>query len=309
MIVSPEEYDPKSEKSERKERRMKSPILVIVIAAGLAAGSVMRQQGCIPPAVPTPIADAAVFDVEATPDASPGLPCLFTSPKAARSIQKPRIVGGSVVPEGAFLFEVGIATSSRFQYCGGSLIGAHFVLTAAHCQVASGDLVLVGSRDLNSAKTIRIKESRIHTRYDPQTFDYDVAIAVLEEDATSLPLIPLAETAPSVATVIGWGATAEGASTTNLLRQVEVPIWTPNDCRKIYPSLTSRQVCAGLRQGGGDSCQGDSGGAMVVKSAAGQWSQLCVVSYGIGCARPGIPGVYTDLRVSEIRSWVEACSK
>jgi secreted trypsin-like serine protease len=111
---------------------------------------------------------------------------------------------------------------------------------------------------------------------------------------------------PATATVIGWGATIEGGSTTTLLRQVDVPIWRSDDCRRVYPTLTSRQICAGKIEGGADSCQGDSGGALLVQVDTAL-RQLGIVSFGIGCARPGVPGVYTDLRATEIKAWVDAC--
>ncbi|WP_030020969.1 trypsin-like serine protease, partial [Streptomyces monomycini] len=43
------------------------------------------------------------------------------------------------------------------------------------------------------------------------------------------------------------------------------------------------------------TCQGDSGGPMFRKDDAGQWLQVGIVSWGEGCARPGKPGVYTEV--------------
>lgn len=49
--------------------------------------------------------------------------------------------------------------------------------------------------------------------------------------------------------------------------------------------------------------QGDSGGPMVIKYN-GTWIQAGIVSFGIGCALPKIPGVYA--RVSEYEEWIKS---
>lgn len=41
-------------------------------------------------------------------------------------------------------------------------------------------------------------------------------------------------------------------------------------------------------------CQGDSGGPLVV-NRGGVWTQIGIVSFGSGCARPGWPGIYTNV--------------
>lgn len=48
--------------------------------------------------------------------------------------------------------------------------------------------------------------------------------------------------------------------------------------------------------------QGDSGGPLVTKS--GTVMQVGIVSYGNGCARPGVPGVYTN--VGAVRSFISS---
>jgi len=48
-------------------------------------------------------------------------------------------------------------------------------------------------------------------------------------------------------------------------------------------------ICAGVPGGGKGACQGDSGGPLVV---AGQL--VGIVSWGVGCAEPDYPGVYSN---------------
>ncbi|TNN24233.1 Trypsin-1 [Liparis tanakae] len=87
------------------------------------------------------------------------------------------------------------------------------------------------------------------------------------------------------------------------LQQVQVPVVSNSQCRNTYPSLTNNMVCAGLDEGQKDSCQGDSGGPLVSKNSS-LWVQAGVVSFGIGCARPDTPGVYT--RVSRYQTWISS---
>ena len=69
------------------------------------------------------------------------------------------------------------------------------------------------------------------------------------------------------------------------------------ECRKMYATInvTENMMCAGHREGGKDACGGDSGGPLVCRDAETRWWQYGVVSFGDGCARPGYPGIYTDV--------------
>lgn len=89
--------------------------------------------------------------------------------------------------------------------------------------------------------------------------------------------------------------------------QVGVPTISNRDCAQMYKASRididpNAMICAGYKQGGKDSCQGDSGGPFILKGTNGYTLQG-VVSFGVGCARPGLPGVYA--RVSDYVSWIE----
>lgn len=277
---------------------------------GAVVGSVVIGTCCtgvVPPPEPPPVPTVTVdAPADAPPDADEQR-CTFIEPSARGVARRQgRIVGGTPAESGAFPFAVGIATPSRSQYCAGSAVADRFVVTASHCQVEPGDVILAGSNDLTKARAVRVSESRLHPRFNPITFDYDVAIAVLDEPA-GIATIPLARGVTSLdAVAVGWGKTSESGSTTNFLREVALPLWESDDCSASYPSLTSRQVCAGAV--GLDACQGDSGGPLVTW-AVDHWKLLGVTSYGRGCARPDFPGVFTDVRADEIHEWIVDCAR
>ncbi|XP_031417422.1 testisin-like [Clupea harengus] len=105
--------------------------------------------------------------------------------------------------------------------------------------------------------------------------------------------------------VTGWGSIGEGVALPfpETLQEVEVPVVGNRQCNCLNGAgtITENMICAGLLAGGKDSCQGDSGGPMVNKQQT-VWVQSGVVSFGFGCARPELPGVYS--RVSRYQSWI-----
>ena len=52
--------------------------------------------------------------------------------------------------------------------------------------------------------------------------------------------------------------------------------------------------------------QGDSGGPMQIGEGQ-HWTQIGIVSWGIGCGKSFYPGVYT--RVTEVRDWIDRIVK
>ena len=105
----------------------------------------------------------------------------------------------------------------------------------------------------------------------------------------------------------GWGTTSAGGSVSEELQYVRVPHVSFADCAAFYGSMLNGYednmiICTG--ESGKDSCQGDSGGPMVTYKNQNncepvQWG---VVSWGIGCAQAGKPGVYTN--TAYYRGWL-----
>lgn len=110
----------------------------------------------------------------------------------------------------------------------------------------------------------------------------------------------------------GWGKNAFGdhGSFQRILNKVEVPVVGRKTCEvalanaRLGPHfrLSEGALCAGGEEGR-DTCEGDGGGPLVCAAGPGGAYQLAgLVSWGIGCGRPGVPGVYVD--VSYYADWI-----
>ncbi|KFV62365.1 Transmembrane protease serine 9, partial [Dryobates pubescens] len=104
--------------------------------------------------------------------------------------------------------------------------------------------------------------------------------------------------------ISGWGDLHEGNGTNSeTLQKASVAIIEQETCDFLYNfSLTDRMLCAGFLEGKVDSCQGDSGGPLACEMSPGEFYLAGIVSWGIGCAQPLQPGVYS--RITKLRDWI-----
>ncbi|MDX2596426.1 MULTISPECIES: S1 family peptidase [Streptomyces] len=226
---------------------------------------------------------------------------LVASPTATAAPQP--IVGGTTTTTAAYPFVMQITDASGSQFCGGTLVAARKVVTAAHCMVGettSSVRVVGGRTNLNGTDGTVSKVSKIWVNpdYSDATDGDDVAVLTL---ATSMPYKPASYVTPSqtglyasgtTARILGWGTTSENGSSSNQLRTATVPVVSDSSCKSSYGSdfVQSDMVCAGYTSGGVDTCQGDSGGPLLIRGVLAG-----ITSWGEGCAEAGYPGVYTRL--------------
>lgn len=237
----------------------------------------------------------------------------------------PRIVGGTEALEGAWPWMAALIyadDSSAFygHFCGGSLIRNNRVLTAAHCVEglqASEIEVVVGAHDLKNdpVERIGVQEIIMNPDYDPYSLDSDIALLSLSRSLPGETVPLISATFPlegETGTALGWGYTdPDRLSPSETLQQVALPVVSNPDCNTAFNAydgypyddpITANMLCAGDPLGGKDACIGDSGGPLIVYEG-GEWRLAGLVSWGEGCAEPGLYGVYT--RVSAFIEFID----
>eukprot|EP00075_Anas_platyrhynchos_P025987 XP_027315240.1 trypsin I-P1 isoform X1 [Anas platyrhynchos] len=219
-----------------------------------------------------------------------------------------KIVGGYTCTKNSIPYQVSL--NSGYHFCGGSLISSQWVLSAAHCykssiQVKLGEHNLASQegteQTISSSKVIR------HSGYNAYTLDNDIMLIKLSKAATlnsyvnTVPLPTSCVATGTTCLISGWGNTlSSGSLYPDNLQCLRAPVLSSSQCSSAYPGqITSNMICVGYLEGGKDSCQGDSGGPVVCN---GQLQGI--VSWGIGCAQKGYPGVYT--KVCNYVSWIQS---
>jgi trypsin len=219
--------------------------------------------------------------------------------RTARSTRaRASIVGGADASIASFPFQVALYDSGAGSpaagfFCGGVIIDAVHVVTAAHCIAGGGGrqagvagevTVLAGSTALNppDAGSVRdpVRASEVDSHYNPVSSDYDVALLTLSRPLWSgstapslngantiapLPLDPGTASAyanpnlaPAViATASGWGdvnpAPGHEAGYPTSLRAVRMPLVPDSLCEEQYAAIEQPITSRMICAGGGRS--------------------------------------------------------
>ncbi|XP_039966421.1 trypsin-4-like [Bactrocera tryoni] len=226
-----------------------------------------------------------------------------------------RIVNGKEGRIEDFPYQVSLRRYS-IHVCGGSVIDAEWVVTAAHCIEAFEKQPRVYSLRIGSSnrgkggEVVSISKIYKHPLYNSGTMNFDVALLRTQKNRLrgefvhpiKLPSQNTLIMDNNEAVVSGWGHMSSSEHVlSELLKYTTVKIVNQQKCSELMKSqgiVTEAMFCAAARNT--DACQGDSGGPIQSSNIL-----IGVVSWGVGCADPHYPGIYTRLSYSAVRIWIK----
>ncbi|ALC45542.1 Sp212, partial [Drosophila busckii] len=213
----------------------------------------------------------------------------------------PFIQKGREYPRGTYPWLSAIYHKESFALafkCGGSLVSASMVITAAHCVYKMHEdriVVGLGRHDLDNyreegAEICDVLRINIHPDYSSRLQsqpDADIALLKLQTTVSFNDIIsPIClwqqteGTTISTATIAGWGTDEDGNAMTRYPRVVDAKIASEAECARKWKvqKVLERTLCAGNLDGSGP-CLGDSGGGLMVKHN-NRWLLRGIVSLG-----------------------------
>jgi len=239
--------------------------------------------------------------------------------RAPQQDMKGRIVGGSLAATNSAPYIVSLQQNS-VHYCGGSILNANWVLTAAHCLASKttvlSSVIVAGTNDIaNKASTAQVRPISsyvVHDLYVGGIAPYDVGMVYTKTafqwtvavKPISLPKLNVIPT--GVADLYGWGSTST-TSVPQYPNQLNVaksiPIIDLSSCESALGAkgvdVHQTNLCTGPLTGGVGICSSDSGGPLVQSDMV-----IGIVSWGkVPCGQKNSPSVY--VRVSAFVNWIE----
>ncbi|XP_059955260.1 mannan-binding lectin serine protease 1 isoform X4 [Mesoplodon densirostris] len=199
-------------------------------------------------------------------------------PKFSRNLMA-RIFSGRPAQKGTTPWIAMLSHVNGQPFCGGSLLGSKWIVTAAHCLhqlLDSEDATLHGLdllspsafkiimgkhwryRSDENEQSLNVKQIFLHPLYNPNTFENDIALVELSKSPVlsdfvmpiCLPQGPSQEGAMVI--VSGWGKQFLQRFPETLM-EIEIPVVDHRICQEAYTPLkkkvTRDMICAGEKEG------------------------------------------------------------
>ncbi|CAH0585729.1 unnamed protein product [Chrysodeixis includens] len=232
------------------------------------------------------------------------LNCLLVDSGRVKRVIGAEVVDCGIQPRVASLQN---ATSSQ-HLCGATILSPHFALTAAHCvQKNEEDYILQLNNycipEGGKLPTATIKKIIKHEGFDPVTNAHDLALLritlhLCDKSWLKESILPKSSFGISgKCTIYGYGfQDLDTKETSTELLAGSLTLVSLDECRSalgpyVAPDYDSGMMCA--VGDGVDACQGDSGSPLM----CAQGKVEGISSYGMSCAVPDLPGVYTSVGV------------
>ncbi|KAJ7370878.1 Chymotrypsinogen B [Desmophyllum pertusum] len=228
-----------------------------------------------------------------------------------------RVVNGQDAAPHSWPWQISLRVRGS-HICGGSLIRANAVVTAAHCVYSnpnpSGYTVVVGGHRRTGTtsvqQTFRVKHLYKHSGFTMQNLKHDIAVLVLEGSVQLSPKVAKvclpdqAADLNSKCYITGWGRISGRGPLADVLQEAKLPLVSNSDCRRTYGSFidSSAHLCAGEgRSAAAGGCNGDSGGPLVCEMG-GKWYLHGAVSFGA----QNCPTTHFTVfaRITSYKSWI-----
>ncbi|KAM8744728.1 granzyme B(G,H)-like [Acanthopagrus schlegelii] len=215
-------------------------------------------------------------------------------------VHSARIIGGhEAVPHSRPYMAIVMGKGGTRSFCDGFLLNKNFVMTAAHCQDRSYE-VLLGVHDVrksNDAQRVSVEQAFPHEGYNATTYENDIMLLKLSSEATftqNVKPIALAErkgdSLPKSCLVSGWGRTSENDQyMSDVLMEVNVTLINDERCE------SENLFCSTGNKGTG---QGDSGGPLVCEDG----KAYGVVSHTYRAKDGQV--FYSYAKIPDHKSWV-----